>query len=122
MQDDDLKAHFYDEISLKELFLKVWSRRAIIVLVPVLAGILTLVLILYQAKEAKTPTVYYVKLTTIDKGLYPNGVRFSPQDLKAPEVTKAVAGQMGLTNVNSLDVMTTVSYGSPLVEGILLFQ
>lgn len=120
MQDDDLKAHFYDEISLKELFLKVWSRRAIIVLVPVLAGILTLVLILYQAKEAKTPTVYYVKLTTIDKGLYPNGVRFSPQDLKAPEVTKAVAGQMGLTNVNSLDVMTTVSYGSPLVEGILL--
>jgi hypothetical protein len=75
--------------------------------------------ILFQASEAKTPTIQYVNLTAVDKGLYPNGVTFSPQDLKAPEVLNALAARAGVADIGDLRDTITVSYASPVTKGIL---
>ncbi len=108
-----------DEISLTDLFLKLWHRRGLIIALPVLAAIIGVIFILFQASEAKTPTKHYVNLTAVDKGLYPNGVAFSPQDLKAPEVLNALAARAGIANTDGLRDAITVSYASPITKGIL---
>ena len=108
-----------DEISLTDLFLKLWHRRGLIIALPVLAAMIGVIFILFQASEAKTPTKHYVNLMAVDKGLYPNGVAFSPQDLKAPEVLNALAARAGIANTDGLRDAMIVSYASPVTKGIL---
>jgi hypothetical protein len=119
MANENQMSSFDDEISLTDLFLKLWHRRGLIIALPVLAAMMGLIFILFQASEAKTPTIQYVNLTAVDKGLYPNGVAFSPQDLKAPEVLNALAARAGVADIGDLRDAITVSYASPVTKGIL---
>jgi hypothetical protein len=119
MANENQMSSFDDEISLTDLFLKLWHRRGLIIALPVLAAMMGLIFILFQASEAKTPTIHYVNLTAVDKGLYPNGVAFSPQDLKAPEVLNALAARSGIADTGALRDAITVSYASPVTKGIL---
>lgn len=119
MANENQTSSFDDEISLTDLFLKLWRRRGLIIALPVLAAMMGLISILSQASEGKTPTIQYVNLTAVDKGLYPNGVAFSPQDLKAPEVLNALAARAGVADIGDLRDAITVSYASPVTKGIL---
>ena len=99
-----------DEISLTDIVLKLWRRRGLIVLLPLLAGGLGLIAVLMMATQSFTPTVYYLNLTGIEKGTYPNGVAFSPKDLQAPEVLAAQASRMQIEDVDDLQKAVNVSF------------
>ncbi len=108
-----------DEISISDIVMKLWRRRGLIVVLPLLSGLIGLIAVLVMASQAQTPAIYYVSLTGIEKGSYPNGVAFSPQDIKAPEVLTEVAGRMGLDNSQDLAEAIRVNFGAPTTAGIL---
>lgn len=108
-----------DEISIADLYFKLWKRRGLIVALPVLSVLIGLISLLFQAAETKSSTVYFVNLTSVTKGLYPNGVQFSPQDLKSPEILDALAARSGLADTGSIRNAIVVSYASLVTKGIL---
>ncbi|NDA09054.1 MAG: hypothetical protein EBZ18_06550 [Alphaproteobacteria bacterium] len=111
--------HDADEISLTDIVVRLWRRRGLIVLLPLLAGGLGLIAVLMMATQSFTPTVYYLNLTGIEKGTYPNGVAFSPKDLEAPEVLSALATRMGVEDNDDLRSAISVSFSSPMTAGII---
>ena len=119
MANENQMSSFDDEISLTDLFFKLWHRRGLVIVLPILAATMGLIFTLFQAREAKAPMIQYVNLIAVDKGLYPNGVAFSPQDLKAPEVLNALAARAGIADIDGLRDAITVSYASPVTKGIL---
>ena len=86
--------NFDDEISIGDILVKLWRRRGLIFIVPILAGALGVLAVLLMATQSSAPVVHYVNLTGIEKGKYPNGVDFSPRDLQSPEVLSGLAGQV----------------------------
>jgi hypothetical protein len=108
-----------DEISISDIITKLWRRRGLIVVLPLLSALIGMVAVLVMASQARTPAIHYVSLTGIEKGNYPNGVAFSPQDLKAPEVLAEVSRRMGVEGGEDFAEAVTVSYGAPTTTGIL---
>ena len=108
-----------DEVSIAEILVKLWRRRVLIVLMPMLAGILGLFAVLLMATQSSTQIVHYVNLTGIEKGKYPNGVDFSPRDLQSPEVLSSLADKFGIEPTEDLSEAINVSYGAPTTKGIL---
>ena len=111
-------APFVDEISVSDLLSKLWRRRGLIVAIPLAALLLSFVFILFTAVKTDTPVVYFVQLQGINKGAYPNGARFSPQDLLDPEVLKEAVSVLGISVNNSLGRAIRVEYGFPTTLGI----
>jgi len=109
---------FADEISVSDLLSKLWRRRGLIVVIPLAALLLSFVFILFTAVKTDTPVVYFVQLQGIDKGAYPNGARFSPQDLLDPDVLKEAVSVLGISVNDSLRRAIRVEYGFPTTLGI----
>ena len=81
-----------DEISITDLVKKLWQRRGLIVVLPIIFLLLAVTLLFFTAVKTQSPTVFFVQLQGINKSTYPNGTSFSPQDLLIAEVlTKAVS-------------------------------
>ena len=108
-----------DEISIGDILVKLWRRRGLIFITPILAGALGVLAVLLMATQSSTPVVHYVNLTGIEKGKYPNGVDFSPRDLQSPEVLSSLADKFGIEQSGEFGEAVSVSYGAPTTEGIL---
>ena len=112
------QAPYDDEISLVDLFLKLWRRRGLIVALPLFALGLAIAGLLFTATQRPLPVSLFVELIGIEKATYPNGTEFSPKDLKAPEVINALASNYGIAEANDLSANLAVEYGSPLINGV----
>jgi len=110
---------FEDEISLADIFLKLWRRRGLIVILPILSGLIGVFAVLALSVKATTPVIHYVSLTGIEKGSYPNGVAFSPKDMQAPEVLAELSQRLGIENNEDIVKAISVNYGAPTTSGIL---
>ena len=118
-----------DEISISELLMKLWAKRGLIVMLPLVLAGLTVVGLLLGKTSQQSVLTYYVELNGItvntgdsDRRLttrYPNGVEFSPQDLKNPSVMQRLAAQYSL-EVGGLSTSISVAFGTPLSNGVLV--
>ncbi len=118
MNDQTVSREAYDdEISLVDLFLKLWRRRGLIVFIPLFALGIAVAWLLFTATQRPMPVTLYVELIGIEKASYPNGARFSPKDLKAPEVINTLASKYGIEESDSLAANLSVEFGSPLIIG-----
>ena len=122
----------YDnEISISELLMKLWAKRGLIVMLPLVLAGLTVVGLLLGKTSQQSVLNYYVELNGIavnagdnddDRSLttrYPNGVAFSPQDLKNPSVIQRLATQYSL-EAGELSESISVEFGTPLSNGVLI--
>ncbi len=91
-----------DEISLTDIVAKLWQRRGLFLVLPVLALLAAGIFLLSSAVWTTNPTVYFVKLTGINQAQYPNGATFSPQDLLVPEVFDHLAKTLDLKDRTQL--------------------
>lgn len=66
----------YDEISLVDIFKKLWLRRGLLVILPFATFLVAIVFIFLSAVKTTNPTVYFVQLKGIEKSSYPNGASF----------------------------------------------
>jgi len=111
-------APYGDEISLAELFAKLWRKRGLIFFLPLGALLVALAVVFYRGTNAVLPASYYVELSGIEKLAYPNGTRFSPTDLKVPEVLDALVTRYQLSSRGDLSGALSVGFGSPLAAAI----
>ena len=110
---------FEDEISLTDIIVRLWKRRGLIVLLPLLCCGATLIWLFTSVTQSRTPTVHFIDLTGIEKSTYPSGAPFSVQDLVAPEVLAHLADRVGLENNSDFREAISVSAYSPSTPGIL---
>ena len=108
-----------DEISLTELALKLWQRRALIVAVMGLAFLGGLGFMLAKASQIRTPITHFINLTAIEKGAYPNGTAFSVQDIVSPRVLSELARRTGYEAPETLRDAISVSLNAPVSIGIM---
>jgi len=108
-----------DEISIGDILVKLWRRRGLIIIIPTLAGALGVLAVLLMATQSSVPVVHYVNLTGIEKGKYPNGVKFSPRDLQSPGVLSSLADKFGIEQSEDFGEAVSVSYAAPATKGIL---
>ena len=123
--------YYDDEISISELLMKLWAKRGLIVMLPLVLAGLTIVGLIFNKTSQQTILDYYIELNGIsvsadaDKGetglraRYPNGVIFSPQDLLNPSVLQVLVTQYQLP-VEQLRKNIKVDFGTPLTEGVLV--
>ena len=122
-------APYDDEISISELLMKLWAKRGLIVMLPLVLAGLTVVGLLLGKTSQQSVLTYYVELNgiTVNTGdgdgrlttRYPNGVEFSPQDLKNPSVMQRLAAQYSI-EVVGLSGSISVEFGTPLSNGVLV--
>lgn len=108
------------EITFRDIFFRIWKRRGIFLALPALTTLAGMITIFTGAESAITPTVYYINLTAIEKGAYPNGAAFSPQDLKGPRVINNLSERFKFPDKDALKNAITVEYANPSTKGILL--
>lgn len=114
-------AQLEEEISLQDVILRIWARRGLsagLVLLAVLGvGAWTM---LSQGSSSDS-IVYYIKLKGIEKGQYPGGAAFSPNDLRSSEVLRSAIKAVGgdLERVSDIADAFLIEYGSPESEGIV---
>ena len=146
MSDDPLpqyKAlHYNDEISISDLLLKLWAKRGLIVVLPLLFAGVTVVALLVSKTFQQTSVSFYIELVGIShvspppqrfedndgdpkisteltlETRYPNGSIFSPQDLTSPGVVKLLSQETGLPG-EALAEHIDVQFGTPVITGIL---
>ena len=124
-----------DEISISELLMKLWAKRGLIVMLPLVLAGLTIVGLLASKTAQQTTVSYYIELSGIYLGdmpgsdsdsdsdsnvttRYPNGTLFSPQDLLNPAVLKSLGEEFGLDPLDLADHLD-VQYGTPVSNGVL---
>lgn len=132
-------APYDDEISISELLLKLWAKRGLIVILPlVLAGLMLVGLLMGKTNQQNTVSFYIelngISLTSVPKSSdsdshndshsevttrYPNGTRFSPQDLSNPSVIGLLAAETGL-ETQDLAKYINIEFGTPVSNGVLL--
>lgn len=122
-------APYDDEISISELLMKLWAKRGLIVVLPlVLAGLTVVGLLAGKTLEQSTVS-YFIELKGIYLGdmpgdsdvtttRYPNGTLFSPQDLLHPSVLQALAGEFDLDPLDLAEHID-VDFGTPVSNGVL---
>ena len=66
-----------DEISIRDLFSKLWAARGIFVVIPLVFGGLSLATVMMQQVRVTPAIEFYINLIGIEKSNYPNGTRFS---------------------------------------------
>ena len=121
----------YDEISISELLLKLWAKRGLIVMLPLIFAGLTVIGLLISKGAAQSEVTSYIELRGItlsgatDDSVnkittrYPNGTIFSPQDLTNPTVITLLAEEAEL-DPQALAENIDVQFGTPLTSGVLL--
>ena len=67
--NDNVKQPFDDEISISELLMKLWAKRGLIVMLPLVLAGLTIALLLATKATAPNILVYYVELVGIESRL-----------------------------------------------------
>jgi len=130
-----------DEISISELLMKLWAKRGLILVLPVVFAGLTIAGLLAGKTAQQTTVSYYIELSGIYLGdmpssesederdsdsdsdskvttRYPNGTLFSPQDLLNPAVLKSLGDEFNLDPLDLADNLD-VQYGTPLSNGVL---
>ncbi|MGB3538547.1 MAG: hypothetical protein WBA42_10340 [Mesorhizobium sp.] len=106
------------EVSLREILYRLWRQRGTLVTLPLLALCLAAVIVGFKSWSTQNPVVYYVALSNIDKGHYPNGAEFSPQDLLAPDVLAELRQRFKLgPNINPRHYIQ-VGYDNPLTDSV----
>ena len=118
MENNSMNGMYQDEISLTDIVQKLWSRRGLFIVLPVLFLLLAVFFLLLTKVSTNSPTVYFVQLQGIDKSAYPNGAEFTPQDLLIPEVLVRAAAQLGLSVDDKFRDALHVEYGVPTTAGI----
>lgn len=128
-----------DEISISELLLKLWAKRGLIVILPLVLAGLTLVGLLVGKTSQQNEVSFYIELngislsnaaTTSDNDSdsdsdsevttrYPNGTVFSPQDLTNPSVIALLAAETGL-GAQDLAEHVDAQFATPISQGVLL--
>ena len=108
-----------DEISISELIGKLWAKRGLIVFLPLIFAGLTIAGLLLSKISTGDSVSYYLELTGIEKGAYPNGADFSPQDLLNPEVVSRLAEQFNIEQTSDVAQHVSVTYGTPLSIGVI---
>ena len=132
-------APYDDEISIYDLLLKLWAKRGLIVILPLIFAGLTVIGLLIGKTSAQNEVSVYIELNGItlsaaardsdgdsdsdsDKKIttrYPNGTFFSPQDLLNPTVIGGLAGKTGLDS-KALTENIDVQFGTPISNGVLI--
>ena len=107
-----------DEISLSDIFWRLWAARGVIVLVPLLAAAAAALLVGVVALFQSPPVTYLVNLRNIENQRYPNGAAFSPQDLLIPEILAELRQRFNLPQDANLREAISVTYDSPIASGI----
>ena len=110
-----------DEISISELIQKLWKKRGLIVFLPLILAGLTVAGLLGMKVTNNEELSYYVELTGVKNGEYPNGVAFSPQDLLNPSVVSKVTETLNITSDAAAELSDhiRVQFGTPTSLGIL---
>ena len=127
---DTSSYNYDDEISITELLHKLWTRRGLIVFLPLIFAGLTIAGLLLTKSVSNERLSYYVSLNGIryatadgvngvKETRYPNGTTFSPQDLLNPKVVSELANEFDLASANDLTESLQVQFGSPVSAGIL---
>jgi len=129
--------YYDDEISISELLMKLWAKRGLIVMLPLVLAGLTVAGLLLGKTSQQTVLNYYIELNGItlssaardsdsdsdsDKTItarYPNGLVFSPQDLMNPSVLQLLATQYSI-EVDKIAEDVAVDFGTPLSQGVLV--
>ncbi|WP_435219119.1 hypothetical protein [Luminiphilus sp. nBUS_07] len=109
-----------DEISITELLQKLWKKRGLIVILPLVCAGLTVAGLLGTKVAGNEHLSYYVELTGIKDAQYPNSVAFSPQDLLNPKVISKISEQFSLKDANKTTKHINIQYGTPTSNGILV--
>lgn len=107
-----------DEISLTELFLKLWFRRGLIIGITALSVLAGLVVLFATASQIRTPIQHFINLTAIENNAYPNGTAFSVQDIISPPVLADLARRTGFEETEKLQGAVSVSLSAPVSAGI----
>ena len=122
--------YYDDEISISELLMKLWAKRGLIVMLPLVLAGLTITGLIYNKTSQQTVLKYYIELNGISLSAassdsdsritprYPNGLVFSPQDLKNPSVLQQLARQYEI-DTDRLARHLDVDFGTPLGNGVL---
>lgn len=107
-----------DEIDLSELILNVWRQRGLIIGVTLIAVLAALIFHFNKATFAVPNKVSYgISLTFNDKGTYPNGNVFSPNDLIANQVIKKTLKTLAIDKpVKDIRLALAVNYSNGLLE------
>jgi len=127
--------YYDDEISISELLMKLWAKRGLIVMLPLVLAGLTVAGLLLGKTSQQTVLNYYIELNGItlssadsdsdsdsDKTIttrYPNGLVFSPQDLMNPSVLQILAKQYSIEG-SQIARGVAVEFGTPLSQGVLV--
>ena len=116
----DFNTGYDDEISIGELIQKLWRKRGLIVILPlVLAGLTVTGLLMGKATSSEKLS-YYIELTGLKDSAYPNGTAFSPQDLLSPQVVTQLVADFGITDPQLLGKSIAIEFGTPLSMGLLV--
>jgi hypothetical protein len=121
MKQDRVGAEMEDEeyeLDFTDVLRRIWRRRGLIILLPFLAACLAIFVVSITAWRSDNPVVYYISLKSIENEQYPNGSRFSPQDLLAPAVLTELRSKFKLDSAIDLRQNIQVSYGNPITEGV----
>jgi len=125
--------YYDDEISISELLMKLWAKRGLIVMLPLVLAGLTITGLIFNKTSHQTVLNYYIELNGIsltsansnsdsDNKItprYPNGLVFSPQDLKNPSVLQPLARKYEI-DTDQLAEHIDVDFGTPLGNGVLV--
>ena len=123
--------YYDDEISISELLMKLWAKRGLIVMLPLVLAGLTVAGLLLGKTSQQTVLNYYIELNGITLSSadsdsvktittrYPNGIVFSPQDLMNPSVLQLLATQYSI-EVDQISEEVAVDFGTPLSKGVLV--
>ena len=121
--------YYDDEISISELLMKLWAKRGLIVMLPLVLAGLTVAGLLLGKTSQQTVLNYYIELHGItltgadgDESIttrYPNGIVFSPQDLMNPSVLQILANQHSI-QADQIAKEVAVDFGTPLSQGVLV--
>jgi len=111
-------AHSSDEINLSELVLNLWRQRGLIVGVTLAILLVALIFHAYKATfSVPTKVNYGVSLTFAEKGTYPNGSIFSPNDLVANQVVKNTLEKLAIKKpVEVIKSALSVNYSNSLLQ------
>jgi hypothetical protein len=109
-----------DEISITELLQKLWRKRGLIVILPLVCAGLTVAGLLGTKAAGNEQLSYYVELTGVKDAQYPNGVAFSPQDLLNPKVISKISEQFLFEKAGEITEHIKIQYGTPVSNGTLI--
>ncbi len=105
-------------INFGQIFRILWRYRGLLTILPLLTACVGLAIIGFSAWKYPRPVVYYIALQNIENNQYPNGTRFSPQDLLSPAVVSVLRSRFNFDQSADLLNNIQVSYDNPVAEGV----